>query len=127
MRTILLLALVSLPAAAWADASQALRMAKDGHFAAAGNVRCAQEVGEALGPCTAEVSRATGSAAVVVTFGNGFSRMLSFSDGAFLRGNTTMSGTGKDTEWTLSDGLFEIRVDDQRFEIPEALVFGKAP
>ena len=127
MRPLLLLTLVCLPAASWADTSQALRLAKAGDFAASGTVGCAQEVGEALGVCTAEVSRAAEAAAVVVTFGNGFSRILSFSDGAFLRGNTTMSGTGKDTEWTLSDGLLEIRVDDQRFEIPEALVFGKAP
>jgi len=35
-----------------------------------------------------------------------------------------MSGVGTDTEWHLSDGIYFIRVDDQRFELPEALVFG---
>ena len=65
------------------------------------------------------------SAAAVVTFPNGFSRMLMFADGEFLRGNATMSGVGTDTEWYLSDGIYFVRVDDQRFELPEALVFGE--
>ncbi len=47
-----------------------------------------------------------------------------FSDGDFLRGNATMSGVGTDTDWQLSRGLYHVRVDDQRFEIPEALVTG---
>ena len=44
--------------------------------------------------------------------------------GEFLRGNATMSGVGTDVEWRLSGGLYNVRVDDQRFELPEALVVG---
>ena len=112
------------PGAAGADASAASKRAKSGDFEAAGEVRCAQEVGQSLGPCGAKVARASGSAAVVVTFPNGFERTLTFSDGEFLRGNATMSGVGTDTDWRLDGGLFYVRVDDQRFELPEALVFG---
>jgi len=28
-------------------------------------------------------------------------------------------------EWHLSDSMYFVRVDDQRFELPEALVFGE--
>ena len=113
-----------LPGTAGADVSAAAKLAKSGEFEALGEVRCAQEVGQALGACGAKVARADGSAAVVVTFPNGFSRTLTFSDGAFLRGNATMSGVGTDTDWRMDGGLFHVRVDDQRFELSEALVFG---
>ncbi|MEM8951352.1 MAG: hypothetical protein AAGC99_18700 [Pseudomonadota bacterium] len=104
--------------------SAAGKRAKSGDFKAVGEVRCAQEVGQSLGICDAKVARAGESAAVVVTFPNGFARTLTFSDGEFLRGNATMSGVGTDTDWRLDSGLFHVRVDDQRFELPEALVFG---
>lgn len=102
----------------------ATKRAKSGTFDASGDVACAQEVGEALAPCTANVARDANAAVVAVTFPNGFARMLIFEDGAFLRGNTTMSGVGTDSEWVLEDGVYRIRVDDQRFEIPEALIAG---
>jgi hypothetical protein len=34
-----------------------------------------------------------------------------------------MSGVGTDTDWSLSSGIYRIRVDDQRFELAEALVW----
>ncbi len=103
----------------------ATKRAKSGAFDASGEIACAHEVGQDLGPCSAKVARDTEAAAVVVTFPNGFSRILTFEDGGFLRGNTTMSGVGTDTEWVLEDGLYRIRVDDQRFDIPETLVMGE--
>ncbi|NNF92456.1 MAG: hypothetical protein HKM96_13790, partial [Boseongicola sp.] len=63
--------------------------------------------------------------AVVVTFPNGFARTLTFDGGDFVRGNATMSGVGTDTDWRLSDGTYFVRVDDQRYELPAALVFGE--
>ncbi|MEO0915724.1 MAG: hypothetical protein AAFY31_01895 [Pseudomonadota bacterium] len=106
-----------------ADVGDAMARAKAGAFVAAGEVACAQEVGETLGTCTVQVARDDeAAAAAVVTFPNGFARILTFDAGAFLRGNTTMSGVGTDTDWSLNDGLYRIRVDDQRFEIPETLI-----
>lgn len=78
-----------------------------------------------MGTCSAAVAHVDGSAAVIVTFPNGFARTLMFSDGEFLRGNATMSGVGTDTEWRRVDRTFHVRVDDQRFELPETLVSGK--
>ncbi|MEL7117363.1 MAG: hypothetical protein AAGP08_17560, partial [Pseudomonadota bacterium] len=86
---------------------------------------CAQEQGEPLGTCRVGVARGTGGdATVVATFGNGFARKLYFKHGEFLAANTTMSGNGTDTDWRLEDGVHYVRVDDQRFELPDAFVFG---
>lgn len=116
--------LTIVPGLAFGDPMEATKRVRAGTFDASAEVRCAQEVGQALGPCVADVARVDGSAAVRVTFPNGFTRVLTFDDGAFLRGNATMSGVGTDTDWRLDAGVYYIRVDDQRFEISEALVFG---
>ncbi|QPH54944.1 hypothetical protein [Pontivivens ytuae] len=101
-----------------------LDRARAGAFDAQATIRCAQEVGEALGDCAAGVAHGEwGHATVVVTFPNGFRRILFFAEGTFDRGNPTMSGVGTDTSWSLTDGVHVIRVDDQRFEIPDAFVF----
>ncbi len=121
----LLAAACMTPTSLAADVMAATSKAKSKDFDASGDVACAQEVGEDLGVCSAQVAIQANAAAVVVTFPNGFSRILTFEDGAFLRGNTTMSGVGTDTEWTLEDGIYRIRVDDQRFDIPEALIAGE--
>ncbi|WP_298843602.1 hypothetical protein [uncultured Roseobacter sp.] len=111
------------PVAAGAEVSTAVERARSGAFEESGEVRCSQEVGQSPGTCDANVARSGASAAVVVSFPNGFARTLTFSDRAFLRGNPTMSGVGTDTDWHRSDGVYHIRVDDQRFEIPETLIF----
>lgn len=107
-----------------ADIKSATSRAKAGEFDAVAEISCAQEVGEALGPCEAAVARDDASTVVVVTFPNGFARLLMFEGGDFLRGNTTMSGVGTDTDWSLSDGLYRVRVDDQQFELPAIVVTG---
>lgn len=89
-------------------------------------VGCAQEAGQEMGTCDATVTRESdGIVQVRVAFPNGFSRVLSFERGEFLRGNPTMSGVGTDTEWHLSGGVYSIRVDDQGFVLPEGLVTGE--
>ena len=85
-------------------------------------VRCAQERGQALGHCSARAVPGEGDAVrVIVTFPNGFARTLFFEAGAFVRANPTMSGVGTDWDWSREGGRHLIRVDDQRFEIPDAL------
>lgn len=102
------------------------RRARKGDFDARAQIRCAQEVGEALGVCSAAVARSGGGdATLVATFPNGFARQLYFTHGAFMRANTTMSGVGTDTDWRVEDGVYFIRVDDQRFEAPVAFVIGE--
>jgi hypothetical protein len=111
-------------AAADDDLATATRRARVGDFDAVAEVRCAQDIGRSLVACRGGVARSGPASVVVVTFPNGFVRRLSFSDGDFLRGDATMSGVGTDTDWQLAQGLYRLRVDDQRFEVPEALVVG---
>lgn len=118
------LTLATLPTAAAADAMAALQRARSGDFDLMGNVLCAQDAGDALATCPAAVAHMQNAAVVVVTFPSSFKRMLTFTDGRFVRGNATMSGVGTDAEWRLVEGIYHIRVDDQRFEIPQHMVQG---
>lgn len=122
--TVIVAVAMSMSGAARADMASALARAKAGDVDATDEIGCAQEVGQALATCKADVARDDRSSVVVVTFPNGFARMLMFEDGDFLRGNATMSGVGTDMDWRLSDGVYHVRVDDQRFEVPEALITG---
>ena len=95
-------------------------------YDASGEIACAQNEGESLGQCKAGVARSGGGdATVIATFSNSFTRELYFTHGEFTRGNSTMSGVGTDTDWRFEDGLYVIRVDDQRYEIPKAFVLGE--
>lgn len=99
--------------------------ARQGHFDAHGHIRCAQVRGQPLGECTFGVARSSGGdATVIVTFSNGFKRMLFFSHGEFIRADATMSGTGFDADWHRKGKLHVIRVDDQRYELHDAAIFG---
>ena len=92
---------------------------------AVGEVACAQERGQPLGPCSARVARSGGGdATVAVRFANGFSRLLFFTHGRFRAANPTMSGTGTDTDHHIDGDQHLIRVDDQMFEINAGLLFG---
>jgi len=89
------------------------------------SIACAQERGDALGQCTYRIKRdADGKTTVTAIFANGFKRGLFFRDGKFLKGSVTMSGVGTDTDWTLKEGVHLIRVDGQRYEVPDALIAG---
>ncbi|WP_300031549.1 hypothetical protein [uncultured Roseobacter sp.] len=105
------------------DTSRTRARKKD--FDAADTLPCAQEQGQSFGTCQAAVARSGGGdATVVVTFANGFARQLWFTHGAFMRASATMSGVGTDMDWELREGIYMIRVDDQRFEISQAFVLG---
>lgn len=120
-----ILCLSTLIGASVASANDSKRKAAKKDFDAHGEVRCAQERGETLALCKASVARGTdGNATVIVTFSNGFARRLYFEARAFISANATMSGAGRDTDWALEDGRHLIRVDDQRYVVPDALVFG---
>lgn len=88
-------------------------------------IACAQDLGDAFGHCRFLIKRdGNGTITVTVVFANGFKRKLIFKDGSFLKGNATMSGVGTDTDWSLKDGIHMIRVDDQRYNVPAALITG---
>ncbi len=94
-------------------------------FDARGEILCAQIRGQQMQQCSVGVARGRGGdATVVVSFPNGFKRSLSFVHGEFISANATMSGVGTDVDWQLDGGLHRIRVEDQRYEIDHALIFG---
>ncbi len=100
------------------------RRAKRKKFDATGSISCAQEQGEALGLCKIGVARSGGGDATAsVTFSNGFTRLLFFMHGEFTSASATMSGAGRDTDWTVKGDVHLIRADDQRFEIPSEMLF----
>lgn len=91
-----------------------------------GNVPCSQERGQDLGICEVVVTRGSGGdTTIMATFVNGFSRTLTFIHGEFVFANSTMSGVGNDIDWHLDDGIHVVRVDDQRFLLPDALIFAE--
>ncbi len=86
-------------------------------------IACAQERGEALGQCTYSIKRdKNGKVTVRVAFANGFKRGLFFKEGKFLKASVTMSGVGTNADWSLKDGTHMIRVDGQRYEVPDILI-----
>ena len=101
------------------------KRAKRKRFDVVSEIPCAQERGQALAPCPIGISRSDGGdATAAVTFPAGFTRLLFFMHGEFISAAATMSGAGRDTDWEQVDGVHKIRADDQRFEIPDALIFG---
>ncbi len=99
--------------------------AGQGDFDASGHIPCAQIQGQPMGKCAFGVARGTGGdATVVVTFPNGFKRKLFFTHGVFIRADSSMSGAGFDTDWRTKGNLHIIRVDDQRYELPDAVILG---
>jgi hypothetical protein len=86
-------------------------------------IGCAQERGEALGQCSYQIkSDEIGTTTVTVIFASGFKRRLFFSEGKFVKASVTMSGVGTDVDWSLKDAIHKIRVEDQRYEVPESLI-----
>jgi hypothetical protein len=89
------------------------------------SIACAQERGAPLGQCSYSIKRdEKGKTTVTVIFANGFKRALFFMDRKFLKASVTMSGVGTDTDWSLKDETHIIRVDGQRYEVPNILIAG---
>ena len=108
------------------ETDETMRRLMDGAADAVGEIACVQAEGMDRGTCAARVTRGPGGrASVHVTFGNGFSRVLHFDGGVFVRANATMSGTGTDADWAPSGDLVRVRVEGQRYDLPLALVFGE--
>lgn len=102
----------------------ALRAGQD-DFDATGQIPCAQYSGQPMGQCDFGVARAGGgSATVVVTRPDGTTRGIFFSYGRAIGADTSEAdGAGAFSAERESD-LNLIRVGDERYEIPDAVVLG---
>jgi len=114
----------------WAEATHlepadaALR-AGQGAFDAAGWLPCARGAGAPSWPCGFGVARdGGGTAVVVVSLPGGGKRALFFVDGAFAFADTSEAGGGFETSSRREADLNFIRVDDERYEVPDAVIHG---
>lgn len=96
-----------------------------GDFDATGQIPCAQVAGQPMGQCDFGVAReGGGGAAVVVTRPDGSTRTLFFADGAFLSADTSQADGYPEYSATKEADLFHVKVGAERYEIPDAVIFG---
>jgi heat shock protein HslJ len=99
--------------------------AGQGAFDATGQVPCAQGVGAPMTRCAMGVARdAGGSATVVVTKPDGITRILFFTEGAFVSADTSQAGGGFDSSATRDGDLTRVTVDAEQYEIPDSVILG---
>jgi hypothetical protein len=98
--------------------------AGQGDFDARGRIPCAQHRGQPMTQCDFGVARAGGGyATVVVTRPDGRTRAIFFRMGKPVGADTSQADWGEFKASRESD-LNLIRVGDERYEIPDAVVFG---
>ena len=131
-RYTLKIAVTGKPSASASAASQsgqeaaAKQRAATGKFDATGQIPCAQSKGQPMSQCDFGVARAgAGSGTIVVSLPDGRKRTI-----FFVKGNATGS------DWSQADGgdgtfhatkesdLYSISIGEERYEIPEAAIFG---
>ena len=105
-------------------ADSALR-AGQGVFDAAGLVPCAKGIGAPTAPCAFGVARdGGGTATVVVNRPDCLTRAIFFTEGALLGADTSEADGGHDVSVVKEGDLALIRVNDERYEIPDAVIRG---
>lgn len=99
--------------------------AGQGKFDATGNIPCAQHKGQPMGRCPFGVAReGKGSATVVVTRADGRKRAIFFENGKATSADLSQADGNMTFKATKQSDLFKIQAGDERYEIPEAVVFG---
>ena len=99
--------------------------AGQGKFDATGKVPCAQAAGQPMGQCDFGVARAGGgSAAVSVTMPDGRKRMIFFEKGKATGADLSQADGDMSFSAKKEADLYMIRAGKERYEIPEAVVFG---
>lgn len=112
-------------AAGDAPALAATGRAGEGKFDATGPLPCARSKGQPMGQCTFGVARAGGgTATVVVTHPDGRKRFIFFEKGKAVGADLSQADGNMTFRATKEADLYMIRAGDERYEIPEAVVFG---
>lgn len=105
--------------------SAAARRAGEGSFDATGRIPCAQHKGQPMGQCDFGVARGgAGSATVVITRSDGRTRAIFFSHGKALNADTSQADGYPPFRASKKGDLHFIQVGDERYEIPDAVIFG---
>jgi hypothetical protein len=88
-------------------------------FDATGTVPCATATGQPTGPCPFGVVRdGPGNAGVWIALGDGKERHILFEGGA------PVATDGAALDYDKEGDLYRVRIGDERYEIPEAVVYG---
>jgi hypothetical protein len=99
--------------------------AGQGEFDATGNIPCAIYAGQPMSECEFGVARAGGGyATVVIKKQNGGTRMIYFRMGVPIGADTSEADGYPDFRATKEKDLHLIRIGDERYEIPDAVVLG---
>lgn len=94
------------------------------NYHATGNIPCSMGNGQPTGSCPFGVTRkGNGTADVTVKKPDGRSRMIFFEKGKAIGADTSQADPGAFSASKDSD-LFIIRIGKERYEIPEAVIFG---
>jgi hypothetical protein len=114
------------PSPAAADGLQeSAGRAGEGRFNATGTVPCAQHAGQPMGQCAFGVARAGGgTATVVVTHPDGRKRAIFFERGRATGANISQADGDVRFSVQREADLNMIRIGNERYEIPDAAVFG---
>lgn len=92
---------------------------------ATGNIPCAQAKGQPMGQCPFTVQReGQGSAMLTVTLPDGRKRVLFFEKGKATGADLSQADGDMTFKASKEADLFKIRAGRERYEVPEAAVFG---
>jgi len=99
--------------------------AGQGDFDATGKIPCAQSKGQPMGQCPFGVAReGKGTATVSVTFPDGHKRAIFFENGNAIGADLSQADGNMDFNSTKEHGLYMINAGNERYEIPEAVIYG---
>ena len=99
--------------------------AGQGRFDARASIPCAQHKGQPMGQCDSGVARDPGgTATVVVTRPDGRTRAIFFEKGKAISADLSQADGSMHFHATKKGDLYLIEAGNERYEIPEALVFG---
>jgi hypothetical protein len=93
--------------------------------AAQGNIPCSESRGQPMRPCSFEVTRESGgTASVQVTLPSGKTRVIFFDKGQAIGADLSQADGDMSFSASKEVDLFRIQAGHERYEIPEAVVFG---
>jgi len=106
------------------SANSAVR-AGQGKFDATGKIPCAQAKGQPMGQCSFGVARdGGGTATVSVSLPDGRKRAIFFENGKPTGADLSQADGNMDFSYTKEADLYMIKAGNERYEIPEAVIYG---